>query len=62
MKKNEYVVRAYLLSQHVLPFVKMKMKTKDLAIALAEVLLEDRYHYVTVTNHHSDPARSRLSG
>ena len=47
---KKYIVRAYLLSQHVTPFVKMNMETKDLAVSLAEVLLSDRFHYVTVCN------------
>lgn len=48
--KKEYIVRGYLLSQHILPFVKIAMETKELAIALAEVLLEDKFHYVTIIN------------
>lgn len=55
MKTKPYVVRAYLLSQHVMPYMSMPMETKDLAVALAEILLgESHIHYVTITNHHSD--------
>ena len=52
--KKEYIVRGYLLSQHVLPFYKMAVSTKEKAISLAEVLLEDRFHYVTIINHATD--------
>jgi hypothetical protein len=52
--KKEYVVRGYLLSQHMLPFFKIAVTTKERAISLAEVLLDDRFHYVTVINHSSD--------
>ncbi|HVD98473.1 MAG TPA: hypothetical protein VNB90_09745 [Cytophagaceae bacterium] len=52
--KNEYVVRGYLLSQHMLPFFRTVTTDKERAISLAEVLLEDRFHYVTIINHHSN--------
>jgi hypothetical protein len=52
--KREYVVRGYLLSQHVLPYFKVAMETKEMAISLAEVLLEDKFHYVTIINHQTD--------
>lgn len=53
--KNEYIVRGYLLSQHMLPFYKVKIEDKERAICLAEVLLEDKkFHYVTIINHKSD--------
>ncbi len=54
--KQEYTVRGYLLSQHVMPFFKISVKTKEKAISLAEVLIEDRFHYVTIINHASDEA------
>jgi hypothetical protein len=54
MKKNEYVVRGFLLSQHMMPFVKIISKTKSHAISLAEVLLEDKFHYVSITNSIDD--------
>ncbi len=52
--KSAYTVRGYLLSQHMLPYYKVSVKTKEKAICLAEVLLEDRFHYVTIINHFSD--------
>jgi hypothetical protein len=52
--KKEYVVRGYLLSQHVIPYFKIAMQTKEMAISLAEVLLEDKFHYVTIINHSTD--------
>ncbi len=52
--KSEYVVRGYLLSQHMLPFFKASVVSKERAVSLAEVLLDDRFHYVTVINHHTD--------
>ncbi len=52
--KNEYVVRGYLLSQHILPFFRTVVNSKERAISLAEVLLDDRFHYVTIINHHTD--------
>ena len=54
MKRSEYTVRGYLLSQHMLPYYKVSVNTKEKAISLAEVLLEDRFHYVTIINHFSD--------
>ncbi len=54
--KNEYVVRGYLLSQHILPFFKAIVSSKKRAVSLAEVLLEDRFHYVTIINHHTEEA------
>jgi hypothetical protein len=48
-------VRAYLLSQHVMPHIRIPMETKELAIALAEVLLDENHiHFVTIINHTSD--------
>ena len=52
--KKEYIVRGYLLSQHMIPFIRIAMETKELAIALAEVLIEDRCMYVTIINHSTD--------
>jgi hypothetical protein len=52
--KKEYVVRGYLLSQHITPFYRIAVETKEKAISLAEVLLEDRFNYVTIANHSND--------
>jgi hypothetical protein len=55
MKAKPYIVRAYRFSQHVMPHIRIAMKTKDLAIALAEVLIkEEQIHFVTIINHHTD--------
>ncbi len=54
--KKEYVVRGYLLSQHITPFYRIAIETKEKAILLAEVLLEDCFNYVTIINHHTDEA------
>ncbi|HSZ26230.1 MAG TPA: hypothetical protein VK766_10940 [Cytophagaceae bacterium] len=51
--KKEYVVRGYLLSQHVTPFYRIAVKTRERAVSLAEILLEERFHYVTIINHNS---------
>ena len=52
--KKEYIVRGYLLSQHIMPFFKVAVETKERAISLAEVLLDDKFFYVTIMNHNSD--------
>jgi hypothetical protein len=52
--KKEYVVRGYLLSQHITPFYRIAVESKEKAISLAEVLLEDRFNYVTIINHNTD--------
>ncbi|MCU0429516.1 MAG: hypothetical protein MUF42_06040 [Cytophagaceae bacterium] len=55
MKNKPYIVRAYRLSQEMMPHIRIAMETKELAISLAEVLLEEKdIHFVTVINHRSN--------
>lgn len=53
--KKKYIVRAFLLSQHMMPFVRIAVKSKRMAIAMAEVMMEEqKFHYVTITNMEKD--------